>query len=89
MIFRFLTFIIVGWIVYRILRFFFRAIFWIGKNETREKMRDYSQKEATEMVQDPVCGVYIPKDQAVHIKVNGKDIFFCSKECKNKYLKWY
>ena len=40
-----------------------------------------------EMVSDPQCHVYIPKHDAIKTKVAGKTIYFCSKECKKKYLK--
>ena len=40
-----------------------------------------------EMVMDPQCSVYIPKREAISAKVAGETIYFCSKECKKKYLK--
>jgi len=39
-----------------------------------------------EMVSDPHCHVYIPKHDAIKTKVGGKTLYFCSKECKKKYL---
>lgn len=39
-----------------------------------------------EMLQDPLCGVYFPKGEGVSLMHNGKEIWFCSNECKNKYL---
>lgn len=39
-----------------------------------------------EMVSDPYCNVYIPKQDAIKTKIAGKTLFFCSKECKKKYL---
>jgi YHS domain-containing protein len=39
------------------------------------------------MVSDPQCHVYIPKHDAIKTKVAGKTLYFCSKECKKKYLK--
>ena len=38
-----------------------------------------------EMVQDPVCKTYIPRREAVRKRIDGKDIFFCSKACASKY----
>lgn len=40
-----------------------------------------------EMVSDPYCKVYIPKRDAIKTTVAGKTLYFCSKECKKKYLK--
>ena len=39
-----------------------------------------------EMVSDPYCNVYIPKHDAIKTKIAGKTLYFCSKECKKKYL---
>ena len=38
------------------------------------------------MIKDPVCDVYFPKREGVHLKYKGKDLYFCSSECKDKYL---
>lgn len=38
------------------------------------------------MVQDPVCGVYIPKREGVALKQGTSEMYFCSNKCKNKYL---
>ena len=39
------------------------------------------------MVKDPYCEVYFAKKDGVNLNVNGKDVYFCSKECKDKFLK--
>ena len=38
------------------------------------------------MVKDPYCNVYFAKKDGVHLKINGEDIYFCSRECKDKFL---
>jgi YHS domain-containing protein len=38
------------------------------------------------MIKDPFCEAYFPKRNAVHLNLDGKDLHFCSVECKNKYL---
>ncbi len=35
---------------------------------------------------DPVCGMTVDPQKAIHVKVNGKDIYFCSQHCKDKFL---
>jgi len=40
-----------------------------------------------EMVIDPHCRVYIPKREALTAKIGGENVYFCSEECKKKYLK--
>ena len=38
------------------------------------------------MVKDPYCGVYFAKKDGVHLSVNGENLYFCSEECKDKFL---
>lgn len=38
------------------------------------------------MVQDPVCKVYFPKRSGVHLHRNGKDLYFCGPECRQRYI---
>ncbi len=38
------------------------------------------------MIKDPVCNVYFPKRDGVHVKIKGKHIYFCSSECKDTYM---
>lgn len=38
------------------------------------------------MVQDPYCQVYFPRQQGVSARVNGEVLYFCSKECMEKYI---
>ena len=37
------------------------------------------------MVQDPKCGTYIPKREAVRARVRGEELYFCSKKCRDEY----
>lgn len=34
---------------------------------------------------DPVCGTYVPVDNAVRKTVNAEVLYFCSPECRDKY----
>ena len=38
-----------------------------------------------EMVQDPFCTTYIPRKEAVRRVIEGKEHFFCTEECADKY----
>ena len=38
------------------------------------------------MVKDPQCQVYFPKRKAVRATVDGEELYFCSAECRDKYL---
>ncbi len=38
------------------------------------------------MVKDPQCDVYFPKRKAVRVTTDGQDLYFCSRECRDKYM---
>ena len=38
------------------------------------------------MIKDPFCEAYFPKRNGVHLKFSGKDLYFCSNQCKEEYL---
>ncbi|MDY0162548.1 YHS domain-containing protein [Desulfobotulus sp.] len=39
-----------------------------------------------ELVQDPVCGLYLPESEAVKAKVDGQEICFCSEACRKTFI---
>ncbi len=36
------------------------------------------------MVQDPICGTYVPKENALEASIGGEVRYFCSPECLEK-----
>jgi YHS domain-containing protein len=38
------------------------------------------------MVKDPFCKAYFPKRTGVHANIDGEDLYFCSTECKERYV---
>ena len=40
-----------------------------------------------EMVQDPVCGTWVPASQALALEHGKETFYFCSAECREKFLR--
>jgi YHS domain-containing protein len=40
-----------------------------------------------DMVQDPVCKVYVPVSRSVERRVDGRTVYFCSDDCASRYTK--
>lgn len=38
------------------------------------------------MIKDPVCEVYFPKRDGVHLNADGQDLYFCSTECRDQFV---
>lgn len=74
--------LVVLYIVYRIVRMTGRA--------KVDKVKGYrvgdKPSEGEDLVQDPFCRTYVPKSQAYLREIDGRQQFFCSRECCEKYL---
>ena len=76
---RWIIILIILFLVYR----FFRR-YWGPKIAVKKKPPEQIQDE---MVQDPVCGTYVPKRMALTIsRPEGGPPYFCSTVCRDKYL---
>lgn len=78
---RFVIFAILCYILYRLIK----SLALPSTKKSAEPFTQPGQVITDEMVIDPQCHVYIPKREAITAKIEGKTVYFCSKECKKKY----
>lgn len=76
--YRFVIFIFLILVLYYILHFLIKDM------PLSRKGRDSGPEE---LVQDPCCQTYIPKRSALRKRVEGKDLYFCSRECLSRFVK--
>ena len=81
---KMLRLIIAVVIVYLIYRLVKTSLLPSGKRSEKFP-RTPASIEGEEMVKDPYCNTYIPLGDAYKASVNGKTLYFCSKECFEKY----
>jgi|GEM_PF-890173 YHS domain-containing protein len=78
-LFRFVFLLLVFWL----LRRFLGSLVGASKQpNTKEKVEDVPNS----MVKDPVCGMYMDSRLAIRFEDRKEAFYFCSEECKNKYL---
>ena len=79
---RFIILFVVVYILYRSIKS------WMFP--TASSKRSVSGQAAAEiddvMIKDPFCEAYFPKRNGVHLNFGGKDLYFCSSQCKDNYL---
>ena len=75
---RFLRIALLLLLVYFLYRILFKGG---GFKFSKKKKKQHPQKQLEGLKKDPVCGTYIPENQATRYK----DQYFCSEECKEKY----
>ena len=76
---RFLRIALVILVIYFLFKILFKGEG--GGFFKKKKKQPHPQKQIREMKKDPVCGTYIPEDQAIRYK----DEYFCSEECREKF----
>jgi YHS domain-containing protein len=54
------------------------------ENKTGSKMSDNAVDDV--MVKDPVCEIYFPKREGLHLHDKGQDFYFCSTECRDAFV---
>ena len=75
--FRLISIVVLAYILYRLIK----STFSLGEKSLKGK----NQGVIDEMVQDPLCKTYIPFRESTRRVIDGKELFFCSKECADKF----
>jgi len=80
-LFRILVLVFILWLFRRFLAAF------TGSPKQATKPKDgNSTGTVNHMVKDPVCGMYMDSRLAVRHESRKKSLYFCSEECKKKFL---
>ncbi len=78
---RFLWYLLVGFLILKLIQ----ALRGMLKPPRRSANQDLGGK-GEKMVRDPQCGTYVPQSEALSETVAGKTHYFCSPECREKFL---
>ena len=80
--FRFLIYLATILLLGRFLRSLFRSLTRGSRPHTPQN----ASSGRTIMVKDPMCGMYMDPRLAVHVQHNKEEFYFCSDECRQKFL---
>jgi YHS domain-containing protein len=64
-----------------------KRLFLSGVVSNRESGGNAVSKVDDIMIKDPYCQSYFPKRNGIRLHFNGEDLFFCSPECRDNFLK--
>ncbi len=78
---RLVLLFLVALLIVRVLRAF------VSPGRRPAERRDADLSQGTDMIQDPVCEVYVPKSKAVMEKIDGETHYFCSERCAERFRK--
>jgi len=79
LLFRLLALVLILWLLRRILGSI------LGSQKQPDPKKN-PEGASNSMVKDPVCGMYMDARLAVRLENRKESFYFCSEECKSKYL---
>jgi YHS domain-containing protein len=71
-----------GYLGYKMLQ---KVLPWLQRRQVPPPRRQ-EEVAAEELVQDPICKIFIPRRNALIARRDGQDYFFCSEGCRKKFL---
>ncbi len=80
---RLLIFISALWLLRRFLGAIFGGSHVRGQSGARNATGEATGRK---MVKDPVCGMYLDPRLALHVENKDGSFFFCSDECRRRFL---
>jgi YHS domain-containing protein len=68
--------------------FLYRLLFGSKKPVGRQKSGGHLDNDSPNiLVEDPICHTYVVQGQSLSAEKDGKTVYFCSEECRQKFLK--
>jgi len=78
---RLIILAVVGYVFYRALK-----SWMLGSGSQPADVTGRDQTEVDDvLVQDPVCKTYIAQRDGIRLQQDGKVLFFCSEQCRDRY----
>ena len=78
---KLIIYILLIYVAYRVIKG------WTAPSVSTERREERDAGTVDDiMIKDPVCGVYFPKRDGIYLKADGRDMYFCSSECRDKFL---
>ena len=79
MLIRFILTLIILYLLYRLVRGILRIT---GNRSNRIAERSVKEED---LVEDPVCHTYVPISEALKLTIEDRAVYFCTRECLEKY----
>ena len=82
MIIKLIIYFALGYLIYK----FAKAVIF-SKPPPARKVRQQSVGQIDDiMIKDPYCETYFPRRDGIHLKFEKEDLYFCSTDCRDKYI---
>jgi hypothetical protein len=78
---KFAFYVFLGYVIFRLGKSWMRSL-----QQRDTSPEDGSGSEEAELIQDPQCGSYFLKQRGIPARIGAETLYFCSKDCRDKYL---
>jgi YHS domain-containing protein len=78
---KFIISVLLIYLLYKIIK----IVRQLKPEENKINQSKSSPAEGEDLIEDPVCHTYVPVSQAYKREISGRDYYFCSKQCSDKY----
>lgn len=68
-----------------VVRAVWRLLYGIAAGLSTPGPRSAPPERGVAMVRDPVCGTFVVPSTALALRAAGRDVYFCSEECRQRY----
>ncbi len=72
-------------VLYLLLRQMFRGFTTPIRDGRKKSDSQVQEEEQDQMIEDPVCHIFVPKRIALIETIGGREYCFCSQECSVKF----
>jgi hypothetical protein len=79
---RFVVLALVAYFFYRALKNWMQG----GRDANARRKQAAGRDVDNVLIQDPVCQTYFARRDGVHLHHAGRDLYFCSNQCRERYL---
>lgn len=84
---RLIIALVIMYLLYRVTKGLISSISEKGRIRSEKNRNKQPDRIGEELVEDPVCGTFVPISSATTLSESGRTVFFCSRECLEKYRK--
>lgn len=78
---RFVVILVAAYLLYRVVR---RLILPV-RQEKPDSPEVVASIVKEDLLEDPNCGTYVPQSNAIREEMDGKTLYFCSRQCRDEY----
>lgn len=76
---KLIIFFLIAYFIFLLIRFYKRI-------ERKFRPQQPPRQISRTMVKDEVCHMYLPKEDAVRDIADGREVYFCSRDCRKKFF---